>query len=133
MGEVRIALNDPVALEDLEPFFDGWYWTPSTDARRALLTNSSVVATARTANGQLVGLATALTDGAFFGYLSFLEVLADYQGRGLGRQLVEQIAAHLGHLYDIAAITDAEVVPFYEKTGFRPIPGVHLRRHPATD
>ena len=43
-------------------------------------------------NTEQIGLARMVTDGATFGYLSDTYVLPEYQGKGLGRWLVECVA-----------------------------------------
>src|SRR6266542_628828 len=93
-----------VSVEDLEPFFAGWTWTPTIEARSALIENSDIVFAARRGS-KLVGIATVLTDGAFFAYLSYLEVLPQVQGQGIARKLMERVIEKVGGQYDLATIT----------------------------
>jgi GNAT superfamily N-acetyltransferase len=123
---VVIQLGGIIA-EELGAFFIGWTWTPTLEARRALVENSDIVVAARI-GGKLVGIATALTDGAFFAYLSYLEVLPEAQGQGIGRMLIDKVVELVKDHYDIATITDENIVPFYKKMGFDDnVSGVHLR------
>lgn len=124
---IIISDSDPVDPEELAPFFQGWGWTPTPEARTALLSGSDIVVTARS-QGTLVGIATALTDGGFFAYLSYLEVLPDVQGKGIASRLVQRVVERVGHQYDLATITDDVIVPFYQRNGFaHNVAGVHLR------
>jgi GNAT superfamily N-acetyltransferase len=116
-----------VSVEELNPFFAGWTWTPTHEARQALIGNSSIVIAARLGM-RLVGIATALTDGGFFAYLSYLEVLPEAQGQGVAKRLMEKVIEKVGGHYDLATITDKEIVPFYGRHGFADdVSGVHIR------
>ncbi len=124
--EIQISIGN-VRLEELEPFFSGWTWTPTVEARTALVEKSDIVVAARMGKN-LIGIATALTDGGFFAYLSYLEVLPQAQGHGVAKKLVEKVVEMVKDQYDIATITDSETVAFYEKVGFtNNVSGVHLR------
>jgi len=57
------------------------------DAMRGMLENADLILTARD-GGKLVGIARAVTDYHFCVYLSDLAVDAEYQGRGVGRELI---------------------------------------------
>jgi GNAT superfamily N-acetyltransferase len=124
---ILISDSDAVDPAELAPFFVGWGWTPTAEARTALVSGSDIVVTARS-GGTLIGIATALTDGGFFAYLSYLEVIPEFQGRGIGSLLVGRVVDLVRHQYDLALITDDGIVPFYEGNGFaHDVAGVHLR------
>ena len=55
----------------------------------AMLRNANVTVSARD-NGRLVGVSRGLSDFAFCFYLSDLAVAREYQGRGIGRQLISR-------------------------------------------
>ncbi len=65
---------------------------PADDAQRIrrMVKNASIIVSARTTDGRLVGVARALTDFAFCCYLSDLAVDRDFQGRGIGRELIRK-------------------------------------------
>jgi GNAT superfamily N-acetyltransferase len=122
-----------IQVEELDPFFAGWTWTPTIAARRALIENSQIVIAARI-DSKLIAIATALTDGAFFAYLSYLEVLPEAQGQGVARRLLERVIEKVEGQYDLATITDAETVAFYKRIGFADnVSGVHLRFLPKKE
>lgn len=62
--------------------------------------------------GRLVGCLRVLTDGCFFGTITELLVLPEYQRRGIGSRLLQLARTPL--LY-FGAQPEAE--PFYEKNG----------------
>ena len=69
---------------------------------------------------RLIGLARATSDHAFNATIWDVLVAPDYQGQGLGKALVEQMARRLLSR-DIGTITlfaDAAVVSFYKQMGF---------------
>lgn len=63
-------------------------------------------------DGRVVGLVTAITDGVLATYLRLLEVLPEYRGRGIGRELVTRLVARLSELYTADLICDPDVLPF---------------------
>jgi GNAT superfamily N-acetyltransferase len=59
------------------------------DTIRGMLVHADVIVTAR-ATGLLVGISRAITDFHFCTYLSDLAVDADWQRRGIGRELIKR-------------------------------------------
>jgi len=64
---------------------------PVDDLRRieTMLANAGIIVVARSEDGTVVGVARAVTDFAYCCYLSDLAVDRAYQGRGIGRRLIE--------------------------------------------
>jgi ribosomal protein S18 acetylase RimI-like enzyme len=94
----------------------GWPQRPSPERHLALLRGSSHVVLAREGR-RVVGFVTAISDGVLSAYIPFLEVLPDFQGRGIGKELTSRLLADLGRLYMIDVSCDEELVPFYEQFG----------------
>ena len=68
---------------------------------------------------RLVGLINALDDGILSAYIHYLLVSPEYQGRGIGRALVQQIREkYKGFLYLTVVPEERKNVAFYEKLGF---------------
>ncbi len=61
------------------------------------------------------GYITAITDGILSAYLPFLEVLPEYQGHGIGIELVRRMLTILGNLYMVNDICDRALQSFYER------------------
>lgn len=123
---------DDITPEMRAGFFVGWPNPPSPATLLRILTSSDVVALAVDRNaGRVVGFATALTDGILVAYLSLLEVLPAYQGRGIGSALVRQVLDQLGDLYAIDLLCDPDVQPFYTRLGLRPAHGMMRRTYEA--
>lgn len=90
---------------------------PATIA--GMLRNAGVIVTAR-AGGTLVGVSRAITDFHYCTYLSDLAVDVEYQGRGIGRELIRRTheAAGLGTLLILLAAPKART--YYPHVGLRP-------------
>ena len=72
--------------------------------------------------GNQVGFARAITDGASFAYLADVYVLEEHRGKGLGKWMVETILAHpslQGLRRILLATRDAHGL--YEQYGFKPL------------
>jgi len=120
-------------VEDLRPdqlggFFVGWPTRPSRHQFAAVLRSSyrAVVALDST-TGRVVGFIAAISDGVLTAFLPWLEVLPDYQGRGIGTQLLSRMLTELDHLYSVDLICDPELRKFYERVGMIPLQGMGLR------
>jgi len=80
------------------------------------LRGSSHVVLARDGR-RVVGFVTAISDGVLSAYIPLLEVLPDFQGRGVGKELTRRLLAQLDGLYMVDLSCDEELVPFYEALG----------------
>jgi ribosomal protein S18 acetylase RimI-like enzyme len=90
-----------------------------------------VLATDPGAGDRVVGFITAVGDGVLAASIPLLEVLPEYQGRGIGTELVQRMLARLGDRYMVDLSCDEDVVPFYERLGLTPYRAMVLRRHEA--
>ena len=77
-----------------------------------------------------MGFITAISDSVLCAYIPLLEVLPDYQGRGIGQELTQRMLAKLDHLYMVDLLCDANLQPFYARLGMRAASGM-LRRNYA--
>ena len=68
--------------------------------------------------GQLVGLISAMDDGIMTAYVHFLLVNPDYQGKGIGKELVRLIAEKYKNYLRIVLIAYNKEVGFYKNCGF---------------
>ncbi|HEY3474485.1 MAG TPA: GNAT family N-acetyltransferase [Anaerolineales bacterium] len=110
-------------------FFAGWPNPPSPDAHYQILVNSAEIVLARIADGTVVGFITAISDGISCAYIPHLEVLQEYQGQGIGSELVRRMLTKLRHLYMIDLVCNPDLQPFYERLGMRPVVGMVLRNY----
>ena len=117
-----------VGEEDLRGFFVGWPNPPDAGTLLRVLRGSQHVELAKDGS-RVVGFATALTDGVLTAFVPLLEVLADYQGRGLGKELVRLVMQELGEIYALDLVCDDELKPFYGDLGFVPMTAMVKRNY----
>ena len=107
-----------VEARHLEGFFVGWPQPPSPERHLELLQGSDHVVLARE-HERVVGFVTAISDGVLSAYVPLLEVLPEYQGRGIGSELMRRLLARLDSLYMVDLCCDAGLEPFYRRLGLR--------------
>jgi ribosomal protein S18 acetylase RimI-like enzyme len=123
---------DGVRTEQLQGFFVDWPTAPSRERHLAALRGSRHVVLAREQEtGNVVGFVTAIGDGVLSAYLPLLEVLPDYQGRGIGTELVRRMIELLEGTYMVDLSCDEALVPFYERFGMRRTVAMALRDRDA--
>jgi very-short-patch-repair endonuclease len=111
---------DGITAADLDGFFVGWPTHPNSLTHLRMLDNSYAIALAvDTDHDRVVGFANAISDGVLSAYIPLLEVLPNWQGRGIGTRLIEVLCEQLDGLYMIDLVCDAELEAFYEPLGFR--------------
>lgn len=122
--------HESIVAGQLRGFFVGWPHPPSPEAHLRILRGSfAVVLALDDATGMVVGFVTAISDGVSSAYIQHLEVLPDYQGRGIGTALLARLLARLRHLYMVDLTCDPEVQPFYARLGLRPSIGMLIRNY----
>ena len=87
-----------------------------------LVKNAAISIAARAGDGQLIGVCFAITDFAYWLFLTDLGVDRRYVGRGIGKNMVEMAMEAAGGKENIIMYTCANVnaIPFYEKIGMKP-------------
>lgn len=84
-----------------------------------MLKNASVIITARS-NGRLVGVSRAITDFCYCTYLSDLAVDEEFQGQGIGRELIRQTHAASGLATRLILISAPAARSYYPHIGLVP-------------
>ncbi|MFZ6692885.1 GNAT family N-acetyltransferase [Undibacterium sp. SXout20W] len=104
-------------------------YRPIDDLQRleSMLRNSNLVVTARS-DGDLVGIARAVTDFSFCCYLSDLAISKDCQGRRIGANLIATVKSRLGPAVSLILSSVPESVGFYESIGMTPLPDCYRIR-----
>ena len=121
--------TDRIGLSDLRGFFVGWRKRPSPEAHLEILQGSDFRILAVSDDRRVVGFVTAITDGVSCGYIPYLEVLPEWQGKGIGTELMRRMMAKLEILYAIDLICDEEVQGFYQRLGFSERRGMTIRNY----
>ncbi|HEX7304795.1 GNAT family N-acetyltransferase [Lentzea sp.] len=112
--------------DDLAGFFVGWPTPPSPAQHLAVLRGSYRVVVARS-DGAVAGFVNLISDGVLTGFVPWLEVRPEFQGRGIGSELVRRVLAEGAHLYSVDLTCDDELRPFYERLGLVALTGMGVR------
>ncbi|WP_153977658.1 GNAT family N-acetyltransferase [Paenibacillus xylanilyticus] len=122
---------DGIGVEQLsEHFFDGWPNPPSKATFLRLLEQSYAAELAvDDETGMVIGFIQAISDGVLSAYIPLLEVVPEFQGKGIGTTLTERMLKRLQGLYMIDLLCDTETQPFYEKQGMRRASGMMVRHY----
>jgi GNAT superfamily N-acetyltransferase len=95
---------------------------PLTNPERLgrMLVNSSLIVTARTDDGTIVGLARGMGDEAWVCYIADLVVRDGQQGKGIGSALLDRCSNILGPGVALVLIAYPEADAFYRRIGMEP-------------
>ncbi len=108
----------------------GWTaYTNDSDQLEKAIRNSTYVVTARH-QGELTGLARAVSDDVSIFYLQDVLVHPDHRGKGVGRHLIELCLERFADVRQKVLLTDdsERLHSLYESFGYRPLPtldGLH--------
>lgn len=96
-----------------------------------LVNNVTISLIARNENDVIVGALFGLTDYVYWLYVTDLGVDRDYEGRGIGRELMKTAHGIAGGEKNIAVylIANENAVPFYEKLGMKKADDVMQYNH----
>ena len=67
---------------------------------------------------KLVGLGNAISDGYLVVYYPHLLVIPEYQGRGIGSELMRRLMARYQGFHQHMLVADGRALDFYRKCGF---------------
>lgn len=94
---------------------------PIADPSRmaGMLRNADLIVTAREPAGKLIGISRALTDFEFCTYLSDLAVDQEFQGFGIGRELIHRTHSAAGVKTQLILIAAPRARTYYPHIGMR--------------
>nr|YP_009397133.1 hypothetical protein [Thuretia quercifolia]ARW66319.1 hypothetical protein [Thuretia quercifolia] len=122
--DIYLNINSNINLYDLEELCDsvGWVRRPLKKVKKAIDNSFLIVYLFyyRKNHKRLIGFARATSDEAFNATIWDVVIHPDFQGRGLGKALMNQLIKKLRY-YDISTITlfaDPQVIKFYKQLGF---------------
>ena len=119
---VQISDHDSPTPSELAELYGTLGWTAYTRDLESLVravANSTYVVTARY-GGQLIGLARALSDDVSILYLQDILVRPEFQGRGIGKQLMGRCQERYRHVRAQVLMTDdlPSQTAFYRSMGW---------------
>jgi len=117
-----------ITPDQLQGFFVGWPKPPSTDTHLKILQQSSYFVIAiDEKTSKVVGFINSISDNIMSVYIPLLEVLPEYQKKGIGKELVKRVLNKFKNLYMVDLTCDIETQPFYEKLDLRKSTGMMIR------
>ena len=123
-GQIFFSTEKDIDLYELEELCDsvGWARRPIRKVRIALQYSFVVLSMWEQRGGfrRLIGFARATSDHAFNATVWDVVIHPDFQGRGLGKAMMEEMIRELrkSDISNISLFADAHVVEFYGQLGF---------------
>jgi GNAT superfamily N-acetyltransferase len=116
---ITISLTDSIDEGEVIALYKANQWSSAEkpDQLIAALRNSHSLVTARV-DGELVGLANAISDGHLVAYFPHMLVHPNHQRHGIGRKMMHALLAKYAGLHQLMLTADGEAVLFYESMGF---------------
>ncbi|WP_035911342.1 GNAT family N-acetyltransferase [Lentzea aerocolonigenes] len=118
--------------DDLAGFFVGWPAPPSPAQHLAVLRGSYRVVVARSQD-EVVGFVNMISDGVLTAFIPWLEVRPEFQGQGIGTELMRRVLGEAEHLYSVDLVCDEELRPYYERLGMVALTGMIVRNRAACE
>ena len=113
-----------IDLEDLLSLYRAVEWTAYTDQPEWLqlaVEHSDFVVTEWSEDGNLIGLARAISDDHSIFYLQDILVHPDHQRGGIGRRILDECLQRYGHVRQKVLLTDGDdeaAQALYRSAGF---------------
>jgi len=117
--DIEIEETKEVNKEKIIKLYQANKWSSAEkpDLLYKALMNSDSLITAWDGN-RLVGLGNAISDGYLVVYYPHLLVHPDYQGKGIGRMIVDRFQKKYGNFHQQMLTADGRAIDFYRKCGF---------------
>ena len=125
---IRYTEQKKYTQKQVQDLFKSVDWISANYPERLMkaLNNCETVITAWD-NEQLVGLINAIDDGELTAYVHYLCVRPEYQDKGIGKKLIEQVKEKYNdYLYLILIAENDSLINFYEKNGLEKVDGTHV-------
>ena len=116
---IRYSEAGEVSAEKVVALYraNGWSSAEKPELLHKALVGSHSLVTAWD-NERLVGLGNAISDGFLVVYYPHLLVLPEYQGRGIGTELMRRLMARYRGFHQHILVADGRAIEFYRKCGF---------------
>jgi len=84
-----------------------------------MLVNADIIVTARDGGGALIGVSRCVSDFSFCCYCSDLAVDRKFQGKGVGKRLIDESVKAAGEYAHFVLLAAPGAVSYYEHIGMR--------------
>ncbi len=111
--------NEKVSVKELTNLRESVGWNRMEKEYNSLLM-TSYFHIAVYEDNKLIGYVDSVSNGVTDAYIQDLMVHPEYQGKGIGTELMNKIIAHLKekHIYMISVVYEESLKPFYKRFGF---------------
>lgn len=131
-GIIMVGFTHEITVEDYNNLRQSVGWNKIEARQAAVGLQNSSFKIAAVENGQTIGFARTVSDGGYVVIIVDVIVLPAYQGRGVGRRLLEGVMTNIreklepgqGVMVNLMAAKDKE--PFYLRFGFTARPNDSL-------
>jgi len=116
---IEVSLDSNINEDEIIDLYKANEWSSADKPMEliAALKNSHSLVTAKF-KGKLVGLGNAISDGHLVVYYPHMLVHPDYQGKGIGRKMMEAFQSKYGNFHQQMLTADGEAIDFYKTLGF---------------
>lgn len=119
MSAISYKLDRKLPLKQLIALYRANDWSSAKKGLllKKALRNSDSLITAWSGQ-RLIGLGNAISDGFLVVYYPHLIVLPEFQGRGIGAEIVRRLKKKYASFHMHMLVADGKAVDFYRKCGF---------------
>jgi len=125
-GSTRVGLADiefketrDILIESVVALYGSLGWSSAEKPaalRRALFGSHSLVTAWQ--GERLVGLGNTISDGHLVVYYSHLLVDPEFQGKGIGTEIMRRLMSHYEGFHQHVLVADGRAIEFFRKCGF---------------
>jgi GNAT superfamily N-acetyltransferase len=115
-----VSLDDKVQQDEIVVLYtaNGWSSAEKPELLIPALNNSHSLVTARDANGFLIGVGNAISDGYLVVYYPHMLVDPTWQGKGVGKAMMEAMQSRYAGFHQQMLTADGDAIGFYKALGF---------------
>jgi GNAT superfamily N-acetyltransferase len=117
--KVKVEINGKIEQAEVVALYKANHWSSAEKPEKLIpaLRNSHTLVTARIDN-ELVGIGNAISDGHLVVYYPHMLVHPAYQGKGIGRKMMQAMQSVYGNYHQQMLTADGEAIEFYKALGF---------------
>ena len=117
--EIEFKETRDISIESIISLYkaNGWSSADKPEALYKVLKNSHTLISAWSGE-KFVGLGNAISDGYLVVYYPHLLVLPEFQGRGIGKRIIELLKSKYNKFHQQILVADGQAIEFYTKCGF---------------
>ena len=118
--EIEYKETHDFSKEQLEDLFLSVEWSSGHYPEKLVVAMKNFKTVVSAWEGErLIGMACAMDDGIMNAYMHYLLVNPDYQGKGIGKALVEKIKDKYSDYLRLVIVAYNKEIGFYEHCGFK--------------